>query len=309
MNIWRMKLRDGKGGHDMWPACRARGIASFTHQPILNTDLTNLQKADVDPNVKGSARPSIWYFAWEIKGGDVIYVGDSKTQQLVGRGIVSGNLGSRAYRYNAGNAIAPPAPPTTPWRHEVPVEWETNFKSIPYKDPAPQNSVFPFRIPALERQMDSGKADDHGTRDLLNELAFQRETPASKRTIAGLHRSLSNDFRRWLEREFELKVVQEKNRIDLTFKLASRKHLAELKICYGGDTRHAIREALGQLLEYNHYQSYDEADFWWLILDCEPSKADRKFIAVLIEKYRIPLTIAWTKGNEFLTFPSSPLAG
>lgn len=297
----------------MWPVCRDRGIASFTHEPILNTDLTNLRKFDVDSAVKGSARPSIWYFAWEINGGDVIYVGDSETHQLIGRGIVSSSPGKRAYRYNAGDAIAPPNSPGTPWRHEVPVQWNTNFTPITYKDPAPQNSVYPFRIQELEHRIDFRKSssvtDTQGDRALLNELAFQRETLASKKSIAGLHRSLSNEFRRWLEQKYNLRVIQEKNRVDLAFTFASRKHLAELKICYSADTRHAIREALGQLLEYNHYPSYSEADFWWLVLDCEPSRTDRKFISVLIEKYRIPLTIAWLQGNEFMTFPSSPFEG
>jgi hypothetical protein len=306
-----MKLRAGKaaeGGENMWPACKARGIASFTHSPIYNTDLTNLKKSDIDPAVRGTARPSIFQFAWEINGGDVIYVGDAETHEIVARGTVMGAPGRRAYRYNAGNAVAPPGSPDTPWRHEVPVKWEEDFVSFEYKDPAPLSSVYLLKTQNVEEQNgESGVSrEDRGdpSNALLNELAYQRETPASKRKIVPLHKSLSNAFRLWLERNFAIDVLQERCRIDLVFTCASKKHLAELKICYGTDTRHAIREALGQLFEYNHYPPYEEAHFWWLVLDCEPTKTDRRYISVLIEKYGIPLTIAWRNGNDFEAFPS-----
>jgi hypothetical protein len=104
-----------------------------------------------------------------------------------------------------------------------------------------------------------------------------------------------------------VKVKQERDGIDLTFTSSSKRHLAELKICYSGDTRHAIREALGQLFEYNHYPPYEEAHFWWLVLDCEPSRNDRKYLRMLVERYAIPLTIAWPSGNDFKAFPSLPI--
>jgi hypothetical protein len=311
MNIWRMKLRAGKGGDNMWPACQKRGIASFTHGPILNTDLTNLDKSDVDSAVKGSARPSIWWFAWEIKGGDEIYVGDSESHSIIGKGIVGGESGQRAYRYNPGDAMTEPSNPTVAWRHEVPVAWDSSFKPFEYTDPAPQNSVFPFR-PAKSKELKGqeeapDKYEDGANQSLLNELAYQRETPASKKNIERLHVRLSNQFRLWLEENFVVNVTQEKHGIDLTFVCATKKHLAELKICYADDTRHAIREAMGQLLEYNHYPSYEEAQFWWLVLDCEPSKTDLRYISILRKKYGVPLTLAWRSGEDFNTFPSVPL--
>ncbi len=268
MNIWRMKIRAGSGGDNMFPACRDRGIASFTHGPIYNTDLTNLKKSDVDSAVRGSARPSIWWFAWEIKGSDVIYVGDSETHSMIARGVVGGEPGKRAYRYNAGNAITEPNNPSIAWRHEVPVLWDKDFIPFIYKDPAPQNSVYPLKPQSIQEQSDHGSAPtDRATETpnpLLKELAYQRETAVSKKNIMRLHVSLSNQFRLWLERRFAMKVVQEKKWIDMSFTCAGQKHLAEVKICYGEDTRHAIREALGQLFEYNFYPPYEESHFWWL---------------------------------------------
>ncbi len=295
----------------MWPACRDRGIASFTHGPILNTNLTNTKKEDVDPAVKGSARPSIFWFAWEIKGGDEVYVGDSVSHSVIGKGIVAGESGQRAYRYNAGNAMTEPSNPTTYWRHEVPVAWDKSFKPFEYKDPAPQNSVFPLK-PSMSKEL-KGKGEvfdiyeDKANQSLLNELAYQRETPASKKNIERLHARLSNQFRLWLEKSFIVNITQEKHCIDLSFDCATKKHLAELKICYAEDTRHAIREAMGQLFEYNHYPSYEETQSWWLVLDCAPSKSDRKYISILRQKYGIPLTLAWRNGKDFEAFPFLPL--
>jgi|ERR1035441_9234218 hypothetical protein len=313
MNIWRMKLRAGeaaKGGDNMWPACKERGIASYTHSPIYNTDLTNLEKSDVVQAVKGGARSSIFKFAWDINGGDVIYVGDAQTHEIVARGTVTGEPGKRAYRYNAGNAISPPNSADTPWRHEVPVDWDEDFLPFGYTDPAPQTAVFLLKTPYDETrdgQIDTSREVRGGTSDALrNELAYQRETPASKKMIERLHDSLSNLFRLWVERRFAANAKQEKNRIDLTFTHSAKRNLAELKICYCSETRHAIREAVGQLFEYNYYPSNEEADYWWLVLDCEPSLTDRKYISVLIDKYRIPLTIAWPNGDDFKAYPSLP---
>jgi len=142
---------------------------------------------------------------------------------------------------------------------------------------------------------------------LLREFAYQRETKASQKNIERLHVHLSNQFRVWLEKNFPAEAKQEVRGIDLVFACGLEKHIAEFKICYGEDTRHAIREALGQLFEYNHYPSYEEADTWWLVLDCEPTKPDRMFIETLRKKYGIPLTLAWRKGNEFKMFPYYPL--
>jgi hypothetical protein len=314
MNIWRMKLRAGeaaKGGENMWPACRERGIASFTHSPIYNTDLTNLNKTEVDQAVRGTARPSIFQFAWEIKGGDVIYVGDAEIHEIVGRGTVVGELGKRAYRYNAGKAMAPPSSPNTPWRHEVPVRWEKDFAPFSYKDPAPLSSVYRLRMPDQEEQTSPADFTNNdggeSSNSLLNELAYQREIKASRKTISPLHNALSNQFRSWLKREFDVNAIPEKNRIDVTFTVSDEKHLAELKICYCDDTKHAIREALGQLFEYNHYPSYVESQVWWLVLDCEPSTYDRKYISALRQKYALPLTLAWCSGSAFKAFPALPL--
>lgn len=86
MNIWRMELRAGNHGPDMWPLCHECGIAAIIYEAIYDTDLSHLTKSDLDPKVRSSARSSIFRFAWEMKGGDEILVGDSKSKCIVARG-------------------------------------------------------------------------------------------------------------------------------------------------------------------------------------------------------------------------------
>src|ERR1017187_2927591 len=113
-----MKLRAGDYGDNMWPSCHKRGIASMTHPPIYNTNLTRLTKQDVNPEVKTAARSSIWRFAWDIQGGDMIFVGDSVSKSMIARGYVSSKPGIRAYRYNDQDPMTEPSNPSIPWRHE-----------------------------------------------------------------------------------------------------------------------------------------------------------------------------------------------
>jgi len=59
MNIWRMKLRAGDYGDDMWPHCQLRGIASMTHPPSTTPTSPLLTKNDVDESVKTATRSTI----------------------------------------------------------------------------------------------------------------------------------------------------------------------------------------------------------------------------------------------------------
>jgi hypothetical protein len=305
-----MKLRAGNYGDDMWPLCQSRGIASITYAPIYNTDLTSLSKGDVDKNVKTAARASIQRFGWDMKGGDVIYVGDSVSKSIIARGYITAEVGKRAYRYNAHDAITEPDNPTISWRHEVPVRWDSDFVPFTYTDGAPLITVMHFD-PAWAKAKEQALVLTQTERNLglheslLNESAYMRDTPASQKNVLRLHSALSNLFRIWIEGQFGTKVEQEKQRIDLRFFYRGISHLVEVKICYGENTRHAIREALGQILEYNHYPAYEESQSWWLVLDCKPAEKDFIFITALKERYGLPLRLAWLVDEYFEIFPHS----
>ena len=57
--------------------------------------------------------------------------------------------------------------------------------------------------------------------------------------------------------------------------------MAEFKIAYNGNTKAAVREALGQILEYNHYPGRVTTQAWFLVLDQQPSNEDCKFVEVV----------------------------
>jgi hypothetical protein len=304
-----MKLRAGNHGDDMWPLCQSRGIVSITYTPIYNADLTSLSKDDVDKNIKTAARASIRRFGWDMKGGDVIYVGDSESKSIIARGYITTEVGKRAYRYNAQGAITEPSNPSVSWRHEVPVRWDSDFVPFTYIDGAPRITVMHFD-PAWAKTTEHALVLTRTERDsgsqheaLLNESAYMRDTPASQKNVLRLHSALSNRFRTWVEDQFGTKVAQEKQRIDLRFSCRGISHLVEVKICYGENTRHAIREALGQILEYNHYPPYEESQAWWLVLDCEPAEKDFLFITALKERYGLPHNLAWPVDESFEVFP------
>ena len=313
MNIWRMKLRAGNYGDDMWPLCRERGVATMTHPPIFNTDLTDLNKEDVDPEVKTAARSSIYRFAWDIMGGDVILVGDSVSKTMIARGYVTSAPGKRAYRYNRRNPMTEPSNPEVPWRHEVHVAWDSDFVPFRYRDGAPRITVMHFdpgwAQNILEHQVVTvaiASETKNEETSSLDEAAYSRETQASQRNILRLHAALSNRLRRWLRKRFGVRAEQERNRVDLTFSHKGLKHLAELKVCYGAKTKSAIREALGQLFEYNHYPPRSAAESWWLVLDHKPVVTDVEYIALLREKYHLPLSLAWSKEESFEVYPRFP---
>ena len=126
------------------------------------------------------------------------------------------------------------------------------------------------------------------------------------KVIVPLHNKLSNDFCRWLEKEHKVKAAQEQQRVDIRFNLRNVSTLAELKVCFGVGTTRSIREAHGQLLEYNHYPLRHTTDAWLIILDDKPSELDRQYIDVLRSKRSMPITIGWRNSAEFFFHPKWP---
>ncbi len=133
----------------------------------------------------------------------------------------------------------------------------------------------------------------------LTEDAYYRESSRNLRVIIPRHNKLSNQFCNWLKRKGVSKIAQEKNQVDVYFETQKGTYLAELKICYAVGTTKSIREALGQLLEYNYYPSRVPKNNWIIILDVEPSTKDKEFISLLSNQLSIPLRIGWKSQNGF----------
>ena len=133
----------------------------------------------------------------------------------------------------------------------------------------------------------------------LAEDGYYRESPQSLKFIVKRHNKLSNDFCQWLNRAGYQEISQENHHVDMSFKRSGKLYLAELKVCYGTGSTKAIREALGQLLEYNYYPGRSLTDYWVIVLDEHPTSDDVSFIRKLKHALGIPLYLGWEITDEF----------
>jgi hypothetical protein len=148
---------------------------------------------------------------------------------------------------------------------------------------------------------DAGKStgqEDYLSSPLLEDV-YPRATPASLRIIIPRHKALSNQFVRWLTSTGRRVIGHEKDRVDVEFKDGQTLCRAELKVCYGMATTLAIREALGQLLEYNYYGWRTPADRWFIVLDSDPSDEDVNYLRTLFSRKRLPLFLCWKSRDGF----------
>jgi hypothetical protein len=122
---------------------------------------------------------------------------------------------------------------------------------------------------------------------------FLRCTDAQIAEITPLHREMSFRFANWLGSRGYTRILQEQDGVDIRFWDGNNALMTELKICYGLNSRLAIREALGQIIEYNHFEGRVSNDSWWIVLDREPTRADRNYIEMIRTRYRMPLFLGW----------------
>jgi hypothetical protein len=170
------------------------------------------------------------------------------------------------------------------------IEWigeTTTMEDIP-------STVHPHIAAAL-----LSKRGRSGRHDLHSEMAYVRETPAKRKDIKRNHNILANRFKTWLESKGAEDIVMEQNYVDLTFKQNEYSCIAELKVVGSTSTTSSIREAIGQLFEYNFYDDADCADRWFIVLDDTPSIADVEYIEKLREKLDIPIYLMYVDADDF----------
>jgi len=314
MAYWRMRLRDGfgsRGGENMWPQCREHLVAAITYNGVQETDLSAFSRGHHPPNwdqVRGG-KGSLSHFAWDIRGGDTIYIADSMSHQIVGMGYARAKLGEVAYRFDEQSPIEPAGGPR--WCHLIDVDWDEAFVPFAYEHPRSgiitvlelnEAEVHQFEEATQKREhRDRGLSEKDIQDTVLLGEAYPRYTSAAMRLIQREHVHLSNTFKAWLRDEFSIRLIQEKQRIDAQFAHHRSSFLVEFKIAYQGKTTRAIREALGQMLEYNLYPKRSCCDHWLLILDVAPSADDVTFVDSLRKGYSLPITLGWRTdvGFEF----------
>ncbi len=140
-------------------------------------------------------------------------------------------------------------------------------------------------VPSQEIGIDLEPAD-------LSAEAYLRFTPEQLREIAPLHNCLSNRFKEWLAREGAKRIKVEQQRVDISCQYAAQSYLFELKTCAQQSTRQAIREALGQALEYGYYPGRTPPKYLAIVLDTVPSADDKAWVRRL-NAAQIEMDLFW----------------
>ena len=323
-------MRKGNGGLDMFESCLVNGVAAIHYPPVESVDLSRYSEDDLPPewsNLESSQSGSLRKLAWRIRGGDTLFVAESYPSRLVGVGRVRGTGEGPAYRYWQDTAIVDDD--GQPWRHVLDVDWEQDFEAISYPNPwAAQATVLDLdsrpeeiakvesllrasRIPKRRApgtsQSNAESADELIQRRQLEDWAYTRYTKEAVRTIQRRHATICNAFTSWIAKTGAVKSwIVERNNIDLSFHHGGARYLVEFKVAYSKDPKPAIREALGQVLEYNYYPGRNSFDHWILVLDCCPTANDLEFLSRL-RALSLPLSLGWFSQGEFAFSPGCPL--
>ena len=119
------------------------------------------------------------------------------------------------------------------------------------------------------------------------------------RIIEPKHNKLANQFQNWLLANGFEDVQLERDQIDVSFGRADLRTMAELKIVYDLSSTRSIREALGQIFEYNVYPGRLPFESWLVVLDKTPQESDCTYIERIRSEYELPLNLGWRKRKEF----------
>jgi hypothetical protein len=155
-------------------------------------------------------------------------------------------------------------------------------------------------------------ADLPGETGLLPTTAYVRYTPFQMRLVERRHNALSNRFRSWLNEAGAEGVVGEVSDVDVRCRIGQQRCLFELKIVFQQpSTRFALREALGQLLDYSYYPGREAVDAQVIVIDQPPTEGDRLWMRAL-NHAGMRIDLVWWNGVRFEAScwsASSPIAG
>jgi len=255
-------------------------------------------------------------FAWKVRGGDTLFVADTDAR-IVGRGFVKGGADRPAYRFDVNSPIV--TAKGVRWKHTIPVDWDNGFEPIVHRPVRePQVTLIELTDEEIQSFEIAAQRANHATAELPEDRvrvalqlseAYPRYTPAALRMIERKHAELSNSFTSWLAKTHGLIAETEHSQIDSQFTAEGKTFMVEFKIAYQGHTKRAVREALGQIFEYNHYPPRMAHSAWLLVLDIPPTPSDLKFLEQLRKNFGVPLNIGWQAGDGFQFHPNKdPIA-
>lgn len=129
---------------------------------------------------------------------------------------------------------------------------------------------------------------DHVAEILMQKKTEDVEAVKSEYIMALKHNSLSNEMVKYLKCKGYTDVITDKDFVDIqAVDPQGNKIYFELKTA---DTvKLAIRQALGQLLEYNHYPNKNNADKLIIVTALEIPQQDMQYLIGMRSRYNIPI--------------------
>lgn len=123
--------------------------------------------------------------------------------------------------------------------------------------------------------------------EVLNTNDRIREIKENTLTVEARHQKIQNGVMQCLYREGYSDIKAEENHIDIKAKKNGFIHFFEIKT---HDTaKECIREAIGQILEYNHYPKGCHASDMFIIGPCKLTSNDAEYIKYLRTFYKMKL--------------------
>ncbi len=129
---------------------------------------------------------------------------------------------------------------------------------------------------------------DHAAEILIQKKTGDVDAVKVEYTMTLMHNSLSNEMVKYLKCKGYTAVVTDKDFVDIqAIDPQGKKIYFELKTA---DTvKLSIRQALGQLLEYNHYPDKNSADKLIIVTRTEITRQDIQYLTGLRSRYNIPV--------------------
>jgi hypothetical protein len=107
------------------------------------------------------------------------------------------------------------------------------------------------------------------------------------------HHLLEKAFYDYLKSINATAILQNKRAVDVRFNLATHGHIvAELKPAVVGQTKYPIRFAIGQILEYRHFENPDAHPL--IVLGAKPKAAEIMFC------HSLGISVAWRTASTFI---------
>lgn len=123
-----------------------------------------------------------------------------------------------------------------------------------------------------------------------------RHTSASTSTVEAHHQRMQEGIMNFLENEGFTEVIAEADHVDIRAKKYGFIHFFEVKTY---DTARAcIREALGQILDYNHFPNAHRASKMYIVGPVKATPEELLYIKYLRQNYHLNIEYRWYSEDE-----------